>query len=398
MNKIIFIFLSFVSISSFANVGGSDMQNFNPTTNGLGFITVHSSQTLSSGQFNFGSFLTYATNSLAYSTISSAPNNQTFSEPNDQLLYSDIHLAVGVMQGWELGLSAGFINSQTIQESNFLFSYGDTGINDFRLYNKIRLLNEADYGFAFVASVDFDQIQNNPFVGDNAGPVTNLEIVGDYHFSQDILWAANFGYRLRQPGTAIPNTGVIPLSDQLMYSTALSYLTDNSGSAVIGEIYGSYPMDQTTTPTDRDLSNLEMLIGYRWSGFEDIDLHGGLGTQAYRGIGSPDVRVYLGLNWRLGFTKDRQTPVNTSKNSEPIQKNLRDSDNDGVPDDQDECPNTWSQNYVDEKGCAKKTSSSSLNAEDSDADGVMDIDDRCPNTPAGANVNNYGCEIKAYKN
>ena len=47
-----------------ANVVGADTQNFNPTNDGLDFVTVHSSKTLSPGLLNLGVFVNYAVNSL----------------------------------------------------------------------------------------------------------------------------------------------------------------------------------------------------------------------------------------------------------------------------------------------------------------------------------------------
>ncbi|MGM0453789.1 MAG: outer membrane beta-barrel domain-containing protein [Thermodesulfobacteriota bacterium] len=62
-----------------------------------------------------------------------------------------------------------------------------------------------------------------------------------------------------------------------------------------------------------------------------------------------------------------------------------DADNDGVIDEKDQCPDTPAGVEVDEKGCPV----------DTDGDGVADMDDKCPNTPAGANVNDRGCwEVK----
>ena len=60
-----------------------------------------------------------------------------------------------------------------------------------------------------------------------------------------------------------------------------------------------------------------------------------------------------------------------------------DSDGDGVPDSQDECPDTPQGVEVDEKGCPK----------DSDGDGVPDYLDKCPGTAAGVKVDAQGCEI-----
>ncbi len=59
----------------------------------------------------------------------------------------------------------------------------------------------------------------------------------------------------------------------------------------------------------------------------------------------------------------------------------RDTDQDGVPDRKDKCPDTPKGATVDATGCPK----------DSDGDGVLDGIDQCPNTPKGATVDARGC-------
>lgn len=91
----------------------------------------------------------------------------------------------------------------------------------------------------------------------------------------------------------------------------------------------------------------------------------------------------------------------------------KDSDNDGVSDKNDLCPDTPVGVKVDEKGCPIDTDKdgvadyldkcpNSLPCEkvdangcslDSDKDGVPDIDDRCPDTPAGVKVDTRGCPV-----
>ncbi len=58
-----------------------------------------------------------------------------------------------------------------------------------------------------------------------------------------------------------------------------------------------------------------------------------------------------------------------------------DSDGDGVPDDQDKCPDTPKGAKVDTDGCPL----------DTDGDGVPDYMDKCPQTPPGATVDEVGC-------
>lgn len=61
----------------------------------------------------------------------------------------------------------------------------------------------------------------------------------------------------------------------------------------------------------------------------------------------------------------------------------KDSDKDGVPDNQDKCPNTPKGVKVDAFGCPI----------DSDGDGVPDYLDKCPDTPTGAKVDAQGCPL-----
>ena len=61
-----------------------------------------------------------------------------------------------------------------------------------------------------------------------------------------------------------------------------------------------------------------------------------------------------------------------------------DSDNDGVTDQDDQCPDTPLGSVVDSDGCAQ----SQL---DDDGDGVSNDLDQCPDTPSGADVDSNGC-------
>ncbi|MCC6207257.1 MAG: OmpA family protein [Gammaproteobacteria bacterium] len=60
-----------------------------------------------------------------------------------------------------------------------------------------------------------------------------------------------------------------------------------------------------------------------------------------------------------------------------------DSDNDGVNDSTDACPNSPAGAKVDARGCDL----------DSDSDGVPDSSDRCPDSPVGTRVDAHGCEV-----
>lgn len=90
--------------------------------------------------------------------------------------------------------------------------------------------------------------------------------------------------------------------------------------------------------------------------------------------GRNDWEYTLGLTYLFGTQKAKPAPVA-----------VVDSDNDGVPDDQDRCPRTPKNVTVNSEGCPL----------DSDGDGVLDYLDKCPDTPKGDRVDRIGCSIKA---
>ncbi|MGV0006217.1 MAG: OmpA family protein [Candidatus Porifericomitaceae bacterium WSBS_2022_MAG_OTU9] len=79
---------------------------------------------------------------------------------------------------------------------------------------------------------------------------------------------------------------------------------------------------------------------------------------------------------------DEEAPTPEKPHSKP--KGL-DSDNDGVLDEYDICPDTSLGLIVDGVGCPI--------LKDSDGDGITDNNDLCPNTQAGSEVDYTGCPI-----
>ncbi|HAG91008.1 MAG TPA: hypothetical protein DCL41_04010 [Bdellovibrionales bacterium] len=285
--------------SSYANVVGADTQNFNPTTNGLDFVTVHSSETLKPGILNFGLFLNYAVNSLPNHEDTTTQTRTNF---QDSLLSADMNVGFGILRNWDVGFSVPMLLSQSVTSDVAAFrgQFAETGLTEFRGNTKYRFLGNDAQGLAAVVSFNLNQIVDNPFAGSNPGPTFNFELAGDT--TLEGVWAlgGNIGYRLRQPGDKLPNVPIEPLGDQLIASAAVSYLIPSYDVKVIGELFGSYPMKDTVFASDRDLSSLEALLGAKWDVNRSIALHGGFGTEVIHGTSSPDWRIYTGINWVLG--------------------------------------------------------------------------------------------------
>lgn len=90
------------------------------------------------------------------------------------------------------------------------------------------------------------------------------------------------------------------------------------------------------------------------------------------------VMTHYGECWRT-----RYPPESDQSEIAEMCGDVTDSDGDGVPDDQDQCPDTPEGAEVDEAGCRL----------DSDDDGVPDSADQCPGTPSGAEVDDAGCAL-----
>ena len=80
---------------------------------------------------------------------------------------------------------------------------------------------------------------------------------------------------------------------------------------------------------------------------------------------------------------------NTPENARPVDStgchdSELDTDEDGITDDLDICPNTPDTESADENGC-------SASQRDTDSDGITDDLDVCSSTPSGESVNSVGC-------
>jgi outer membrane protein OmpA-like peptidoglycan-associated protein len=287
--------------AALANVVGTDAQNFNPTTDGLDFVTVHSSKTLSPGFINMGFFLNEAWDAL--------PRFTGQPDYDDRLLGMDLNLGVGLAKRWDVGFSVPSVLSQNVSnQTGFRGRYSSNGITEVKLNTKYRLTGEDQGGLALVGSTNLDLIRNNPYAGVGAGPTFNLEAVYDHTFTNRIAAAINAGYRFRKSGTAISGIPIRPFGNQWIASIGGNYLIEGWDTKVIGEVFGSLPSSSLGDNLDRQSSSLEALLGLKHDFTTNLAGHFGVGREIITGLASPDFRVYAGLNLQFGpvFSKSAE--------------------------------------------------------------------------------------------
>ncbi len=279
-----------------ANVVGGDAQNFNPTTNGLDFVTVQSSETLKPGVINLGLFLNHAVNSLPYFDQGNG-NRLNFT---DSLTSFDFNAGVGLTKNWDVGFSLPQVLRQQVEDgTGSRGEFAATGITEFRVNTKYRFFGDAEGGIATVLSTNFNMIGNNPYAGNGAGPTFNIELVADTTIHRFAI-GGNVGYRARSKGTKILNSMADPLGNQFIASAAASYHFPEYSMKVITEIFGALPAEKSNAFGERSLSSFEWIAGVKYDVNTNLALHAGGGTELLEGVASPDWRLYAGLNYAFG--------------------------------------------------------------------------------------------------
>ena len=190
-----------------------------------------------------------------------------------------------------------------------------------------------------------------------------FEAFGTFNIGKYIRIPLNIGYKTAF-ATQVPS---LDLNGQLTFGGGVQALLGQEQFMLTVESFG-----RTAAATDsgfggREETPVEILAGFKF--LSEIGFATGLAGTAgvTSGYGNPDWRL-IGM---IGYTMpDKDVVV------------IIDTDGDGIPDADDECPNDPEDfdGFQDEDGCPDL---------DNDADGILDVDDACPNEP-GPPENN-GC-------
>ena len=282
-----------------ANVIGSDFQNFNTTTNGIDFVTVQSAQTLAPGVFNTGICFNYTTNSLP-EFKDGEPRTESSGGIRNSAVFADLNFGLGLTKRWDIGISFPSILNQDVKEEDASrIEYDTNGFNEVRLNTKFRLLGNRDHALAVVLTVNQNLVEANPYAGEGAGPIFNLEFAG-HTTAGPVRMGLNAGYRKKTPGDAIEEVTVEPFNDQWNASAAFSYLISAIDTKMILEFFGSGAVDPGKTDSEVFQKTGEALLGVKFDLTTALAFHAGVSTGVIESPVAPDIRVYTGINWNAG--------------------------------------------------------------------------------------------------
>lgn len=306
MKKYILLCLLSSSIS-FANVIGTEYQNFNPSISGTDFTTVHSSEPVKECMCNLGIFFNYAKNTLTYSDRYYQTNTDLLGvRANDFLLGADLYATFGLNKNWDIGIALPFLVTGKNDDPYGVSYFEQFGLTEIRPMTKYRFYGDDSHGLAVIASANFNSIQNNPFAGDGAAPTFNIELAADTTVLSDVKIAGNIGLRKRNPGNQLTDrsTGLlvpfVPFSDSMIYSVAVARKFESLNSDLLAELKGSQPGGSGTDSVKTAQQALELGIGLRLQWSKETVVHVGGGTKLNDAQSTPDVRAYIGMNYLMG--------------------------------------------------------------------------------------------------
>ncbi len=330
---------SIVTIGRGARAQELDLDRFQAAATYDGFVTVEGSAVRpEQDRFTLGLFTDYAHHLLVVENDGDLDSTIVGGRLSFEATGS-----VTVIGPFAIGLGIPFHIAQ----------YGDSdpdfaGLGDIRVLPKLQILDDREsVGLGVIAEIDAPT-----HYGDWAGG--KRMIVGwprltlDHRFvPSGFRIGTNIGAKLRQGSTYANVEG----DSEFTYALALGYRFGGvQGPVELGaEGQGAIGFVGDLGREEAPLEALAYLKGYP---HPDWELVGGPGVGAVPGYGVPMFRLYFGFRW---------APTS------------HDKDNDGIPDDEDKCPDVAeNRNGIEDlDGCPDQDG-------DDDVDGIPNSEDDCP--------------------
>lgn len=375
---------------------GVDVEIFRPASDGLGYFSVPSADTLGNLQMQAGFWLNYANDPVL---LTDAQGNRlsvggaTDGDDGDGLIDDQMmgHLLVGMgITRWSSltvdvpvtlfadGVQPGSLSSVSTA------SVSASGLGDVRVVPKFTALHSEDgmVGLALVVPVGIPTGDPASLTGENgvsAAPQLVVELSDDEVRRQAYSWrlAGTVGYRVRPTGRVQD----VSLGNAFTWGVAAGYAPAEI-LELMAELHGEVAGSRSAQAPAELIAGLK-LLPTPWTA-----IHMGGGTAILGGVGAPDYRVVAGLSLMPGFdANDRDADgdgladgvdrcVDEPEDFDDFQDadGCPDTDNDvdGIPDANDECPSDPEDDdgWLDNDGCPDK---------DNDKDEIPDVEDRCPN-------------------
>lgn len=313
-NFFIKIITSFILTSHlcWSNVLG-DMQTFVPNTDGLDFITVHSSRPLYEDYLVLSQYLNFAKDHLLVYKDLATQEKMSYS---NELAEYDFSIGYGLSKNLSLYLQAPFLwyyNSETKEGTKINI---DKGIHSIRPGFKYSFGDSDFPSWALLGSIDIPSLVDSPYTGVSPKPIFNIEVTHAWK-NEKAAHGINLGYRNRTPSDRPSDQRMFPLDDQLLASYGYSNEFSETARWVFETIY-SHPLQKDPYKNDTDAASLDLLLGMKHRWWKNTNFDWGATMEPGVETLSPTWRVFAGLVWYWKPESAKAAPTTQKKERAPI--------------------------------------------------------------------------------
>lgn len=339
------------SVTSAQELGNFPGDRFRMSLSRSGLIDVEWGSPAPHLQWDAGLFLNFSSNNLVLYRIS---DNQRLGSLIGHRLGGSLFGTIGLLGWLEAGLEVPLVLTQGRPTSIMDGTVGDLtalkgGLGDLRVQPKVRFFSQEEVGFDLAAM---------PTLTFPTGGYGHYRGEPTVTFQPELLASRAFGQLRAAVNVGAAIRGRVAFADDIVGSDLTARLgvgyrfSDDKGNGLPLELDASL---FTFTGVTADVYTLnqrgmELRVMAAYTFAERLQVFTGAGVGVLSGWSTPDFRLWLGM--RYGTWDDRKGP--------------KDSDKDGVIDDQDACLEVVG--IVENKGCPDK---------DSDGDGFVDRLDAC---------------------
>ncbi|MGD8607588.1 MAG: OmpA family protein [Myxococcales bacterium] len=375
--------------------GGMDLHLYRPAVDTRGYFSVNGTEVMPHKKFSFGLVLDAGFGILRYNGFETDPNTDALNRSTQSRIVKQgftgtFMFNIGLIDRLVIGimLPITFFRGNTIQVPDYggicdgtsgscLYNpeaggLRSQGVGDLQIHIKARLLNLGEYpaGIALVLRAQFPTAKTSQFAGE---PGVSLWPTAVFEFQpiERIRFALEGGYRWNSQqgatfiwdGASIPSdlnanavnpVNVVPPTGRRF--TYNDLITFGFGAAfriarpldLVLELYGTQIAQEIGT---KGTLSMEALGGFKYFVTNKSFLYFAAGAGIPKtGFQASNVRGVIGFMY------------------EPA---VEDRDGDGIPDDDDGCPDAAEDKdgFEDRDGCPDL---------DNDGDGILDVDDACP--------------------
>jgi uncharacterized repeat protein (TIGR01451 family) len=326
-----------------------DVQRYKPGPGATDILGVHGARVGGHFIWHLGTSVSYAKDPLGF--VDPYEGDFVYALVAQQATL-DLMGSLSLFDRFELGVSMPltYQTSQTGAAITPALAEGVSGAGpgDLRLVPKLHVLSAGVLHLGLVAPVMLPTAGGKGFRG--GGGAVQPMLVAELGSEGGLRVVANVGATLRREQQQFRN---LIAGNELAFSLA-THIPVGDRLVLQAQVQGA----RSLVEQPRKELPLEVLaaVGYRLT--DGLMLHAGGGPGLTQSYGTPRYRAFAGLAW----TQPRPPPPPPPR---------VDSDEDGMPDDQDTCATEPEDmdGFQDEDGCPDP---------DNDQDGILDGQDKCP--------------------